>query len=663
MAKKTSSKKSRSASSSAAPAVADDRKKAWGDKYRPRYTGVATFMRRPLCESEESREGVDIGVIGVPFDGGVTNRTGARHGPRHLREQSTFMGLSNHQTGVRPYDLAQVADLGDVPIEGVYRLDEAIDDIERYYDGIAAAGILPLSAGGDHSISLPILKALAKVHGQPLAMVHFDAHCDTGSELFGHKHHHGGPFRVAAEEGALDPKRTIQIGIRGPSEPLWQYSYDSGMTVIHIEKLYEMGLPAVIKKARSVVGKQPVYVSFDVDGLDPVYAPGTGTPETGGFTTFEAQQMLRGLSGLNIVGGDVVEVAPPFDPSGVTGLTGAQMMFEILCLLSQTVEKRKKPGKKKSVSKGAERPTMKFRLRPIPTRAAKRTTKKPAKPAASKTAKTTAKSAAKPTAKASTKAATKGASKPAAKSAAKTTAKSAAKPAAKASTKAAAKGASKPAAKGAAKTTAKSAAKPAAKASTKAAAKGASKPAAKGAAKTTAKSAAKPAAKGTAKAAAKGATKPATKKSTEKSTAKGSAKTTAKGALKTATKGISKATAKNAPKAVAKSAAKTTAKSAAKTAAKSASKTTAKSAAKTASKGAAKTSTKTPAKGSVKTSAKGNSKAASKTSAKGVAKPAAKGTVKSAAKPAAKGKGRAKVSSSTAKAGASAKSRARSKSK
>ncbi|WP_025770201.1 agmatinase [Thioalkalivibrio sp. HK1] len=400
MAKKTPSKKSRTASSSAAPApaVADDRKKAWGENYRPRYSGVATFMRRPLCESEESRDGVDIGIIGVPFDGGVTNRTGARHGPRHLREQSTFMGLSNHQTGVRPYDLAQVADLGDVLIQGVYRLEEAIDDIERYYDGVAAAGILPLSAGGDHSISLPILKALAKVHGQPLAMVHFDAHCDTGSELFGHKHHHGGPFRVAAEEGALDPKRTIQIGIRGPSEPLWQYSYDSGMTVIHIEKLYEMGLPAVIKKARSVVGKQPVYVSFDVDGLDPVYAPGTGTPETGGFSTFEAQQMLRGLSGLNIVGGDVVEVAPSFDPSGVTGLTGAQMMFEILCLLSQTVERRKKSGKPKSVSKGAAKPA----------------------------AKSDSKAAAKDTSKTTSKASAQGAAKPAAKRAAKSAAKSAA---------------------------------------------------------------------------------------------------------------------------------------------------------------------------------------------------------------------------------------------
>ena len=175
----------------------------------------------------------------------------------------------------------------------------------------------------------------------PSVLVHFDAHCDTGPELFGHKHHHGGPFKVAVEDGALDPERTVQIGIRGPAEPLWGFSYESGMTVIHIEDLYAMGIPAVVEKARAVAGDGPTYVSFDVDGLDPVYAPGTGTPEVGGFTTYEAQQMLRGLRGLDIVAGDVVEVAPPFDPSGTTGLTGAQMMFEILCLLAETVGRKK----------------------------------------------------------------------------------------------------------------------------------------------------------------------------------------------------------------------------------------------------------------------------------------------------------------------------------
>ena len=323
------------------PQVPDERRKAWGEKYQPRYSGVATFMRCRLLEEPEQWDGIDIGIVGVPFDGGVTNRPGARHGPRHLREQSTLMGTVVHQTGVRPYDLATVADLGDASIEGVYRLDDAIADIERHYDRIAAAGILPLTAGGDHSITLPIMRALARARGGPLGLIHFDAHCDTGPELFGHKHHHGGPFKVAVEDGALDPKRTIQIGIRGPAEPLWGFSYESGMTVIHIEDLYAMGIPAVVEKAREVAGGGPTYLSFDVDGLDPVYAPGTGTPEVGGFTTFEAQQMLRGLRGLDIVAGDVVEVAPPFDPSGTTGLTGAQMMFEILCLLAETVGRKK----------------------------------------------------------------------------------------------------------------------------------------------------------------------------------------------------------------------------------------------------------------------------------------------------------------------------------
>ncbi|MFP6740092.1 MAG: agmatinase [Alphaproteobacteria bacterium] len=294
-------------------------------------------MRRPLLEEPEQWGGIEVGLMGVPFDGAVTNRPGARHGPRHLRDQSTLMGLMNHQTGVRPYDLANIADLGDVFIEHPYELNAAIDDIKAFYDTVFAAGIAPVTAGGDHSITWPIMKAMAEHTGEPVGLVHFDAHCDTAAELFGHRNHHGGPFRIAVEEGALDPKRTIQIGIRGPAEPQWDFSYESGMTVIHIEELYEMGIPAVIAKAREVVGAGPTYVSFDVDGMDPVYAPGTGTPEVGGFNTFEAMQMLRGLRGLNIVGGDLVEVSPPWDPSGTTGLNGVQMMFEIMCLVAESV--------------------------------------------------------------------------------------------------------------------------------------------------------------------------------------------------------------------------------------------------------------------------------------------------------------------------------------
>ncbi len=321
--------------------VPEARKLAWGAVFRHRYAGVATFMRQDLMENPATWNDVEIGIIGVPFDGAVTNRPGARHGPRALREQSTLMGRINHQTRVRPYDMARVADLGDVMIEGVYELGRAIGDIETFYDQVAAAGVMPLSAGGDHSITLPIMRALARHLGEPVGLVHFDAHCDTGPELFGHKHHHGGPFKVAVEDGALDPKRTIQIGIRGPAEVLWDFSYTSGMTVIHIEDFYAMGIEAVVARAREVVGDGPTYVSFDVDGLDPVYAPGTGTPEVGGYTTYEAQQALRGLMGLNIIGADVVEVSPPFDSAGITSLNGAQMMWELLCLMADRVARAK----------------------------------------------------------------------------------------------------------------------------------------------------------------------------------------------------------------------------------------------------------------------------------------------------------------------------------
>ncbi len=321
--------------------VPEARKLAWGAVYKPRYSGVATFMRQELREDPDAWDGVEVGLIGAPFDGGVTNRPGARHGPRALRDQSTLMGRVNHQTGVRPYDWAVSADLGDVPIEGVYELDRAIDDIEAFYAKVVAAGVVPLTAGGDHSITLPIMRAISKHRGGPVGMVHFDAHCDTGPELFGHKHHHGGPFRCAVEDGALDPRRTIQIGIRGPAEALWDFSYDSGMTVIHIEELYAMGLDAAVARARDVVGAGPTYVSFDVDGMDPVYAPGTGTPEVGGFTAFEAQKMLRGLMGLDIVGGDVVEVSPPFDTANITALNGVQMMWEMLCLMADRIGREK----------------------------------------------------------------------------------------------------------------------------------------------------------------------------------------------------------------------------------------------------------------------------------------------------------------------------------
>ncbi|MDE0308549.1 MAG: agmatinase [Acidiferrobacterales bacterium] len=301
---------------------------------RPRYTGIPTFMRTPHSEDWED---VDIGLVGVPFDGGVTNRTGARHGPREIRNQSSLMRRMNQSSGICPYDLCRIADLGDAWIQKPFHLEESLDEIEDYFQRIHDKGIVPVSAGGDHSVTLPIFRAIVKQ--APVGMVHFDAHCDTGDDYLGSKFHHGAPFRRAVEENLLDPKRTVQIGIRGSLNDLdvWKFSHDTGMRVVYMEEFAQRGWQSIIEEARDIVGDGPTYISFDVDGLDPVYAPGTGTPEVGGLTTLEAQMMIRALEGLNLIGGDVVEVAPPFDPSGNTALVGATMMFEILCVVAESV--------------------------------------------------------------------------------------------------------------------------------------------------------------------------------------------------------------------------------------------------------------------------------------------------------------------------------------
>ena len=289
-------------------------------------------MRCPLSDNPDE---VDIGLIGVPYDGGVTNRPGARHGPREIRNSSSLMRSIHHVTRFNPFEACRIADMGDVRLESMYDTVVVAAEIEAFFNLLVDAGTVPLSAGGDHSISYPILKALGR--NEPVGMIHIDAHTDTWGPFQGCKFHHGAPFRLAVEDGVLDPKRTVQIGIRGSQAITdgWDYSKNSGMRVIFMEEFTSMGVDAVIAEARRVVGDEPAYISFDVDGLDPVYAPGTGTPEIGGITTIEAQALLRGLSGLNLVGGDVVEVAPPFDQSGNTALVGATLMFEILCLLAE----------------------------------------------------------------------------------------------------------------------------------------------------------------------------------------------------------------------------------------------------------------------------------------------------------------------------------------
>jgi guanidinopropionase len=306
----------------------------------PRFGGIATWGRLPHVSLEDAT-GIDIGIVGIPWDGGTTNRPGPRHGPRQIRDQSSMVRRMHQVTRVVPYDLANVADLGDCPVNPA-NVDDALKRVEAYFKKLVGKGIRPLCAGGDHLSSLPVLRALGEK--KPVGMIHFDAHTDLYDSYFGgFKYTHGTPFRRAIEEGVLDPKRTIQIGLRGSmyDNDDFEWGEKMGVRLVRIEEAVEKGPKTIMAEARKIVGDGETYVTFDIDMLDPVYAPGTGTPEIGGFTTREAQAMLRELRGLNIVGADVVEVSPPFDPSGMTAYAGAVMMFEILCHMAEAVAKRR----------------------------------------------------------------------------------------------------------------------------------------------------------------------------------------------------------------------------------------------------------------------------------------------------------------------------------
>jgi len=308
-----------------------------GGNQMPRFGGPATMMRLP---SRPDASGLDACFVGVPFDIGTSNRAGARFGPRQIRAESCLIRPYNMATRAAPFDSLSVADIGDVAIN-TFNLTRSMAIIEQAYDGILATGCKPLTLGGDHTIALPILRALTRRYG-PVGMVHVDAHADINEHMFGEPVAHGTPFRRAVEEGLLDPKRVVQIGIRGSAYDGedTEFARSVGVRIIFIEELMERGTKAVMDEAKSILGTGPTYLSFDIDGVDPAQAPGTGTPEIGGFSTFQAQQMLRQLGDVDLVGADFVELSPPFDVGGITAWAGASLVFEILCVLAQSVQRR-----------------------------------------------------------------------------------------------------------------------------------------------------------------------------------------------------------------------------------------------------------------------------------------------------------------------------------
>jgi len=301
-----------------------------GGNEMPRFGGPATFMRLPAVRLSSE---LDVAFIGVPLDIGTSNRPGARLAPREIRDESRMLRPFNVSTGADPFNCMMVADIGDVPIN-TFSLQKSVQIIEAYYDEVVAADVKPISIGGDHTIVLPILRALKKKYGQ-VAIVHIDAHSDTNDHMFGEKIAHGTPFRRAVEEGLLACDKVVQIGLRGTGYSMGEYDWakDQGFRVVQAEACWHKSLVPLMEEVRSQMGDAPVYISFDIDGLDPAFAPGTGTPEIGGLTTMQGIEIIRGCKGLNVIGGDVVEVAPPFDLSRNTSVLAAGLLFEMLCVL------------------------------------------------------------------------------------------------------------------------------------------------------------------------------------------------------------------------------------------------------------------------------------------------------------------------------------------
>jgi agmatinase len=302
------------------------------DAFRsPRFGQPPTFMRLPYLREPGA---LDVALLGIPYDGGTSYRTGARYGPRHIRDQSSLIRPWNPALKVAPFERLRVADYGDVDVAPV-SIEGTFAAIERDVGALVQAGVTPLSVGGDHSVTLPILRALARRHG-PLALVHFDAHPDTWDEYFGSKHFHGTTFRRAVEEGLVDGRRIIQIGIRGPLYGPDDFDFHAahGLEVLRIEDVKERGTAWAAERVERLAGR-PAYCSFDIDAVDPAYAPATGTPEVGGLSSYEALVLVRALRSLDLVGADVVEVSPPYDgPGQITSLLAANLLFELLSTLA-----------------------------------------------------------------------------------------------------------------------------------------------------------------------------------------------------------------------------------------------------------------------------------------------------------------------------------------
>lgn len=301
-----------------------------GGNEMPRFAGPATMMRLP---ARGSAAGLDACFVGVPFDIGTSNRGGARFGPRQIRAESCLIRPYNMATRAAPFDSITVADIGDVAIN-TYNLEHSMAIIEAAFDAIVAHNCRPLTLGGDHTITLPILRSIRRKHG-PVGLIHVDAHADVNDHMFGEAIAHGTTFRRAVEEGLVDGPRVVQIGLRGSGYAAEDFDWprSQGFRVVQAEACWHRSLSPLMAEVREQLGDGPVYLTFDIDGLDPAYAPGTGTPEIGGLTTAQALEIIRGAAGLDVVGGDLVEVAPPYDPSGNTALTGANVLFEMLCIL------------------------------------------------------------------------------------------------------------------------------------------------------------------------------------------------------------------------------------------------------------------------------------------------------------------------------------------